>query len=611
MIAKKIRAKSTAKTRRTGFDARIKYISGKASRVVLVNLAGTWQDAAEQMSCTAALRPTVSRPDVHIVLSWAPNERPTTQEQIAAARGVMAELGAREHQYVIALHGDRPSLHVHVLLNRIHPMSGQALSLNHDYARLELACRRQEWRFGWPEDRGRFNGVHDGQAIRLVLKDARHWEAKSLRRKAGLRAYSDGAIGIERRTGLTPLRESITEDVRVELAERLKSAQSWADFHQLTSCAGMVFCLNDKGAQFRLAGATRFMAASDLGSDFAAPRLKGRLGSYTPPTDEQIAYALETHGAMGSSLEGRADPLLERLRRSVIEENLRRRQRREVARKEFAGIRASQAIAKKSLGAILKGVHVDIAQAIRIIQSEEHRRERAQFRIDTRLTPRNLTCLADTFELEIPAQRRRMFRRTLDRFLIDAKINSEFRDVGGQVDHTSLRQTWHLSAPLGMPTSTRVTGDPCMRAIPGKDTFIVARTSPTGGQVGFELIDPKTGRTLASRRDQDGEGLVIIGKRESNLVVLAVETAAILPFARHAPTCGLFVATGPILKDASQRHLASVTEGKKIVIIARAADLKADAFRTFIKLFPGAKIMQPVSEHPMAERDDIMGPETP
>ncbi|SEO07654.1 Relaxase/Mobilisation nuclease domain-containing protein [Paracoccus alcaliphilus] len=193
MIAKVVIRRRSARARKDPFRARVDYICRKANTVNVGNLAGGWQDASWQMTVTAGLAPRIRQPAYHIILSWPDTESPTDQDMLNAARMVLAELGAEEHQYILAVHRDRRNGHVHILINRVHPITGAGLSTSHDFARLELACRRIECDMGWAADRGRFAAVKADGSVQLVRKPASHWQERRRQRAAGLRP--DGQAG--------------------------------------------------------------------------------------------------------------------------------------------------------------------------------------------------------------------------------------------------------------------------------------------------------------------------------------------------------------------------------------------------------------------------------
>ena len=154
MLAKVIRSKRRPTLADAGFTRRVTYVCRKAASIVLGNLAGSWTDAAFQMTAVAGMNERVRKPCYHMVLSWGDGENPRDHEVLAAARAVLRELGWQENQHVLAVHRDRLNVHVHVVLNRVHPLRGKAFSVSHDYARLERACRIIERTFGWPAVHG-------------------------------------------------------------------------------------------------------------------------------------------------------------------------------------------------------------------------------------------------------------------------------------------------------------------------------------------------------------------------------------------------------------------------------------------------------------------------
>lgn len=78
----------------------------------------------------------LSQPVYTYSLSWAPGETPSAAEMIDAARETMRELGIQEHEALIVAHKDEPHPHVHVIVNRVHPLTGVAAKLSNDHLKL-------------------------------------------------------------------------------------------------------------------------------------------------------------------------------------------------------------------------------------------------------------------------------------------------------------------------------------------------------------------------------------------------------------------------------------------------------------------------------------------
>ncbi len=83
-----------------------------------------------------------------ISLAWAPHEKPTPQHMIAAADDFLATMGWQHHQAVFAAHSDTQHPHLHIILNRINPLSGKTLNDWQDKK------RAQQWALSFEKRHG-------------------------------------------------------------------------------------------------------------------------------------------------------------------------------------------------------------------------------------------------------------------------------------------------------------------------------------------------------------------------------------------------------------------------------------------------------------------------
>jgi hypothetical protein len=91
----------------------------------------------------------LTKPVFAYSLAWHPDERPTNEEQIEAARESLKVLGLEKHQALIVCHTDEPHEHVHILVNRVDPATGKAATLSN--SKLKLS----EWAQEYEQKRGR------------------------------------------------------------------------------------------------------------------------------------------------------------------------------------------------------------------------------------------------------------------------------------------------------------------------------------------------------------------------------------------------------------------------------------------------------------------------
>jgi hypothetical protein len=98
---------------------------------------------------TKATGRKLTKPVFAYSIAWHPGERPTKAERIEAARSSLAAQGLDEHQAIIFRHTDEPQAHVHIVANRVHPVTGKAATLSN--AKLKLS----QWAEAYERKRGK------------------------------------------------------------------------------------------------------------------------------------------------------------------------------------------------------------------------------------------------------------------------------------------------------------------------------------------------------------------------------------------------------------------------------------------------------------------------
>ncbi|MGL4591194.1 MAG: relaxase/mobilization nuclease domain-containing protein, partial [Aestuariivirga sp.] len=480
MIAKKIANRALNGKAGAEFQARIEYVASKSHVVVLGNLAGTWGDAAFQMRTTARLRPRLRRPDVHLVISWATTENPTDNEMVASACAIVNGLGASGHQFVIALHNDRPAKHAHLVLNRVHPLSGKVLSLSNDFARLELACRQIERHFGWPRDRGRFDVDPSQECLRLMPKPKAEWERKQRMRDEGLRRQSNAVLGEERRSGLPALRDIMKSEVLKALRAVLIRSGSWKEVHQRFAAVGLTYEKFRSGGRIRILGKTRSMPACHLGRAFSLGAMTHRLGAYHPPARSETG--LEA-GELAGLEERISNPFFMPPRaaiNSAIKECDDRRKLNENHRAVWKAVLAEQARADAHLRSVLGRSRTVAAKALRAVLRDDQAQERDALRRAKRAA--RSPSVADRIEALATAPYLNRNLRTAARTLLSLPP-ADYRN-----DHTTWRQFWLLDRQSLTAANDKTSPVPGtdLKEGPGNWT-IAARRSSTGGIVGYDV----------------------------------------------------------------------------------------------------------------------------
>jgi hypothetical protein len=110
---------------------------------------------ADALKAAAGVKPTgrkaTAGPVLTYSLAWHPNEREglTREEMLRAADASLRVLGAQDHQALIVCHTDRSHPHLHIVLCRVHPVTGKMLSASNDYRKLSA----------WAHDYEKFRGA--------------------------------------------------------------------------------------------------------------------------------------------------------------------------------------------------------------------------------------------------------------------------------------------------------------------------------------------------------------------------------------------------------------------------------------------------------------------
>ncbi len=108
--------------------------------------------SADQLKEATGQRRTgrkLEKPVFSYSLSWHPEQKPSRKEMLEAANQSLAALGLGDHETMIAAHRDEPQPHVHVIVNRVHPLTGVAAKISHSKRKLS------DWARGYEHEHGK------------------------------------------------------------------------------------------------------------------------------------------------------------------------------------------------------------------------------------------------------------------------------------------------------------------------------------------------------------------------------------------------------------------------------------------------------------------------
>jgi hypothetical protein len=87
-------------------------------------------------------------PVYHFTLNWEPGNKPPEEHMTETARSALRALGYDEHEAVYAVHTDKEHRHIHIVVNRVHPVTGKTHNPDNDQKIL------QRWAYEYEKGQG-------------------------------------------------------------------------------------------------------------------------------------------------------------------------------------------------------------------------------------------------------------------------------------------------------------------------------------------------------------------------------------------------------------------------------------------------------------------------
>lgn len=254
MIAKHLPMRSLGKS---DFAGLVKYITdaqGKTERLGDVRVtncqADTMQAVIGEALATQRLNTRAENDKVfHLLVSFRSGEKPDLNTLKVIEERICAGLGYSDHQRVSAVHYDTDNFHIHIVVNKIHPTRLSMHEPFQSYRTLGKLCQALEVEFGLERDNHQTKrGISEGRAADM-----------------------------EQHSGI----ESLVGWIKRECLEAIRSAQSWADLHQIMRENGLNLRQRANGFVIE-AGDGTIVKASTIARDLSKPKLEERLGVFEP-----------------------------------------------------------------------------------------------------------------------------------------------------------------------------------------------------------------------------------------------------------------------------------------------------------------------------------------
>jgi len=259
MIAKRIPIKSIKKSNFTGLVDYLVNRQGKTARVGKVTVTNCHSDdphwAAMEATATQAQNTRAATDKTyHLLVSFRSGETPSPEILKAIEDRVCRGLGYEEHQRVSVVHHDTDNLHVHIAINKIHPVRHTILEPYYDHKKLGELCARLELEYGLERDN------------HTPKKTAGQVKAADMENAAGV--------------------ESLIGWIRRECLPQIEAAKSWSELHGIMSENGLELRKRGNGLVMTDRSGT-VVKASSVSRKCSKDALEARLGAFQPPAERQ------------------------------------------------------------------------------------------------------------------------------------------------------------------------------------------------------------------------------------------------------------------------------------------------------------------------------------
>lgn len=201
----------------------------------------------------------------HWLFSWPEGEQPTHEQVDELVKFFLDEMGLADHQAIYALHCDTRNYHVHIAVNRIHPLTEKAIRVNHGF------------------------DIRQAQKIRALIEKKQGW---SVLENAPYVVTEEGEVA-RRKTPLEPKPSQRAQDFEASTGQKsaqriaqekgheiIKNAKSWDELHKGLKNIGLKFEKKGSGAIIWV-GETAIKASS-VDRSFSMGKLVKRLGAFAP-----------------------------------------------------------------------------------------------------------------------------------------------------------------------------------------------------------------------------------------------------------------------------------------------------------------------------------------
>ena len=194
----------------------------------------------------------------HLIVSLREGEQLEPDALHSIEDSVCEAIGLGEHQRISAIHNDTNNQHIHIAINKIHPVTLNIIDPYNDFYSLDEVCRELELKHGLQID----NRIED---TRSLENDA----AKPIPSKVA---------AIESHSALKSFRTWATVEARPELESVMANSSNWEALHKGLAELGVT--IKPHGNGLVLGAGKAWMKASDFDRGWSKNKLEKAFGAY-------------------------------------------------------------------------------------------------------------------------------------------------------------------------------------------------------------------------------------------------------------------------------------------------------------------------------------------
>lgn len=262
MIAKAIPMKTAEKSH---FAKLVAYITNEQDtpfRLGAVNITNCYSDEAEDavlevLNTQMQNRRATSDKTYHLIVSFRAGEEPSTETLKTVEDEICTGLGFKGHQRVSAVHCDTENLHIHIAINKVHPIKHTIHNPFQDYKTLAKLCAQLEQQYGLEVDN------HSTQ-----------------------RNHSAGrARDMEAHAGV----ESLITWIQQNALDQIKQANSWGELHTVLHENGLRIKTRGNGLAISTRDGELGVKASSVARELSKGKLELRLGTFQAANEQNLS----------------------------------------------------------------------------------------------------------------------------------------------------------------------------------------------------------------------------------------------------------------------------------------------------------------------------------